>query len=76
MRTTVDLTPAVHHRAKLIADQSGRSLSRVIADLTVRGLAQLDEPTRIVLDDDTGFPTISIGRPITVEQARALADED
>lgn len=76
MRTTVDLPPAVHRRALEIAERTGRSLSAVIADLTVRGLSQLDEPVVIGTDERSGFPVISVGRRVTSEQVAAILDEE
>ena len=76
MRTTVDLPPAVHRRAHELAKARHTSLSAVIAELTVRGLSQLDEEPVIGRDPRTGFPTLSIGRRITSEDvAEALDDE-
>jgi hypothetical protein len=76
VRTTVDLPPAVHRRALEIAKQTGRSLSAVIADLTVRGLSQLDQPVVVGTDERSGFPVISVGRRITSEQVAAALDEE
>lgn len=76
MRTTVELPPAAHRRVREIAEQRGQSLSSVLADLTIRGLAQLDEPVRVTTEPISGFPTISIGRRITPgDVASALDDE-
>jgi len=75
VRTTVDLPPAVHRRALEIAQRTGRSLSAVVADLTVRGLSQLDQPVVIGTDERSGFPIISIGRRVTSEQVAAVLDE-
>jgi hypothetical protein len=75
MRTTVDLPPAVHRRAQEIARRRGLSLSAVIAELTVRGLNQLDEPVVVGTDPRSGFPVISVGRKVTSEQVAALDDE-
>ena len=74
MRTTVDLPPAVHQRALEIARRSGRSLSAVVADLTVRGLDQFDEPVVIGTDEQSGFPVITIGGRITSDQVAAALD--
>ena len=75
VRTTVDLPPAVHQRARELALQRGESLSSVVADLTIRGLAQLDTPVQLSIDARTGLPTLSIGRRITdSEVADALDD--
>jgi hypothetical protein len=76
MRTTVDLPPAVHRRALEIAERTGQSLSAVVADLTIRGLSQLDEPIVIGTDEKSGFPVIRVGRRVTSEQVAATLDEE
>ena len=76
MRTTVDLPPAVHRRALEIARRRGQSLSAVVAELTVRGLSQLDEPVLISTDERSGFPVLSVGRRVTSEQVAAALDEE
>jgi hypothetical protein len=76
MRTTVDLPPAVHRRAMEIAKARGVSLSAVVADLTTRGLSQLDEPMVISTDERSGFPVVSVGRRVTSEQVAAALDEE
>jgi len=76
MRTTVDLPPAVHRRARELARERHQSLSSVVADLAVRGLAALGEPLEITTDPTSGFPVITLGRRITsAEVADALDDE-
>lgn len=76
MRTTVDLPPAVHERARRLAAELGLSLSAVVAQLTMRGLAQLDTAVELHTDDRTGLPVLSIGRHITSKDvADALNDE-
>lgn len=54
----------------------GKSLSAVVAELTARGLSQLDEPVVIRTDDRSGFPVISVGRRITSEQVAIALDEE
>ena len=56
--------------------QQDRSLSRVIADLTVRGLAQLDAPVALSTDQRSGLPVLSIGRVITTEDVAAALDQE
>jgi hypothetical protein len=76
MRTTVDLPPAVHRRAQALAQSRHQSLSAVVADLTVRGLAALGEPVELATDPVSGLPVISLGQPVTAaEVADALDDE-
>lgn len=76
MRTTVDLPPAVHRRAQEIAKRRGLSLSAVVAELTVRGLNQLDEPVVLGTDARSGFPVLRVGRRVTSEQVAAVLDEE
>ncbi len=76
MRTTVDLPPALHLRAKHLAEATGRSLSATVADLTARGLSQLDEPITVSTDERSGLPVVSIGRPVTAAEVSALLDDE
>lgn len=76
MRTTIDLPPAVHRRARELAAQRGQSLSTVLADLTVRGLAQLDAPVALSTDARTGLPVLSLGRRVTATEVAAFLDDE
>lgn len=72
MRTTVDLPDDLHELARQLAHDSGRSMSEVVAELIRRGLAR---PTVAPAQSRRGMPTVSVGRPITAEDVRALDDE-
>jgi hypothetical protein len=72
----VDLPPAVHRRAQEIAQRRGLSLSAVVAELTARGLIQLDEPATIDVDERSGFPVVSVGRRITSDEVAAALDDE
>lgn len=76
MRTTVDLPSAVHRRAKKLAADRGESLSAVVADLTVRGLAQLDEPVELQTDPRSGLPVLTLGRRFTSAEVAEVLDEE
>jgi hypothetical protein len=76
VRTTVDLPPAVHRRAQALAKSRGQSLSATVAELTTRGLGQLDEPVVIRTDPTSGFPVLSVGRRITAADVAAALDGD
>jgi len=76
VRTSVDLPPAVRRRAESLAAARGQSLSATIAELTMRGLAQLDEPVSIAVDPRSGFPVMSFGARITLEDVAAALDEN
>ena len=66
----------MHRRALALAEQQGRSLSSVVADLALRGLAQLDAPVALSIDKRSGLPVLSMGRPITSEDVAAALDEE
>lgn len=75
MRTTVDLPPTTHRRARELAERRGVSLSAVVADLTARGLAQVDSATELAIDDLTGLPLVRVGREITMDDVADALDE-
>jgi len=50
-------------------------LSAVIADLTMRGLAQVDAPVEVARDEQTGLPVLSLGREVTSTDVAAALDE-
>lgn len=76
MRTTVDLPPAVRRRAAELATARGQSLSATIAELTARGLSQLEEPLTIHIDERSGFPVLSVGRRITSADVGVALDDE
>lgn len=76
VRTTVDLPPAVHRRARELAQERRQSLSSVVADLAVRGLATLGEPLQLTTDPTSGFPVITLGRRITAADVADALDEE
>ncbi len=76
MRTTVDLPPYVHRRAKELAQQNGRSLSAEISDLVSRSLQAQEPALPEETDPRTGLPQLRIGRAITSEDVAAFLAED
>jgi len=76
MRTTVDLPPEVHERAKQLAAQRHQSLSATVADLTILGLQSLGVPATVTTDPMSGLPTLTLGRRVSAQDvAEALDDE-
>lgn len=59
-----------------IAKARGQSLSSTVAELTARGLGQLDQPLSIVIDERSGFPVVSVGRRITADDVAAALDDE
>lgn len=76
MRTTTDLPPLVYKRVRQIAASQQRSVSSVIADLTLRGLAQVETPVRVSRDAATGLPLLSIERTVTDEDVARMLDDE
>ncbi|PWH06227.1 hypothetical protein DEO23_09405 [Brachybacterium endophyticum] len=76
MRTTVDLPPPLHARAREIASQRHASMSSVLAELVARGLGQMDEPLRVETSPTTGLPVISISRRVTSEEVAEIVDDE
>lgn len=54
----------------------GQSLSATLAELTARGLGQLDEPVVIRTDAISGFPVVSVGRHVASDAVAAALDEE
>lgn len=72
MRTTVDLPPEIRARVHRIAHDSGKTLSEVVTELIRSGLHKQQQP---VQKGVRGLPVVSVGRAITAEDVRDLADE-
>jgi hypothetical protein len=76
MRTTVDLSPALHRRVKDYAAQSGQSMSATLAGLVAQAMAPLLDDGPLTRDPRSGFPVLSHGEPITAAAAARLLDEE
>ena len=72
----MDLPPAALRRAREIATGSGRSLSSVLAELTLRGLAAADTEQQLIAHSATGFPTVTVGRKVDAGDVATLDDEE
>ncbi len=75
VRTTIDLPDDLHRITTSIAKDTSRSLSETVADLVRRGLGRPSGVT-MAIDEQTGFPVLSTGVPITVEDVRSLDDDE
>ena len=80
MRTTIDLPEREHALFSALAHDHGTSLSKLIVELALRGLRHpstvADEPARYEVDPETGLPVFRSGRPVTLEDVKALEDEE
>ncbi|MGH3545281.1 MAG: hypothetical protein ACRDPW_05090 [Mycobacteriales bacterium] len=75
MRTTVDLPDRLHEIAKSIAHDRSQTFSEAVSDLMQRGLGRTEADPEITRDPLTGWPTMRVGRTITIEDVRRLEDE-
>jgi hypothetical protein len=81
MRTTIDLPERDHQLFVGLARARRTSLSKIIVELARRGLsapASSVEESRACyqIDPVTGLAVFSSGRPITIEDVKALEDDE
>lgn len=74
MRTTISLTTEIHHQLASIARDRRQTLSATVEALLRQVLEQGSATGSIVRSDRTGLPVVTLGRPITVDDVRALDD--
>jgi len=74
MRTTIDLPEDLHRLAMSIARDTSRTLSDTVAELMRRGLGTSPDPI-VSRSPRTGLPVVTLRRPITTEDVRALEDD-
>lgn len=75
MRTTIDLPEDLHRIASSIARDTSKSFSATVAELIRRGLQSVAEPTP-GRSPRTGLPVVTLGRPLSTEDVRALEDDE
>lgn len=75
MQTTIDLPPAVHARALELAEQQHKTLSEIITECVQEALGRVANRAVLVGTTSSGWPIVSLGRPVTAEDVRSLEDE-
>jgi hypothetical protein len=79
MRTTIDIPEREHALFTSLARAQHTSLSKLLLDLARRGLSApttlAEAPERYVIDPETGLGVFRSGRPITIDDVKALEDE-
>ncbi|HEY0232628.1 MAG TPA: hypothetical protein VGC55_15375 [Dokdonella sp.] len=79
MRTTIDIPEREHALFTSLARAQRVSLSRLLLDLALRGLnvptgvAEASPPYAV--DPQTGLAIFRSGRPVTLDDVKALEDE-
>jgi hypothetical protein len=79
VRTTLDISDEAYYIAKGIARDRSHSLGRVVGDLilqAVKGPRGGSAPGASIGMSDYGFPVFRCTRPVTVEDVKALDDEE
>lgn len=74
--TTIDLPDEIHEAALALATRRHQSLSETIIALIQSATGRSADPADPVITLIDGFPTLSIGRPITAAEVRELLDDD
>lgn len=74
MRTTIDLPDDLHQAALQIARDRHQTLSRTVASLLRSALAGASQST-IEVDEESGLPTVHVGKRITAEDVAAAVDD-
>lgn len=75
MRTTIDLPPDLHALARELAHQQNKTMSQIITECVKSALGIAPDPAPRIDTTGPGFPTVTLGRPITAEDVRSLEDE-
>ena len=80
MRTTIDIPEREHELFVSLAHSQRTSLSKLVVELAMRGLKApadvAEEPAKYRIDPLTGLAVFRSGRPITIEDVKALEDEE
>lgn len=80
MRTTLDIPEREHALFTSLARAQGTSFSKLLVAMALRGLKA---PLRVAdalasyeVDAETGLPLFHSGQPITLEDVKAMEDEE
>jgi hypothetical protein len=80
MRTTIDIPEREHDLFVSLAHAQRTSLSKLVVELALRGLKApprvAEEPAKYRIDPRTGLGVIRSGKPVTIDDVRALEEED
>ena len=78
MRTTIDIPERQHTLFMSLARAQHTSLGKLLVELAERGLkAGVNEaPAQYETDPETGLPVFRSGHPVTLEDVKALEDEE
>lgn len=79
MRTTIDIPEREHVLYTSLARAQRTSLNKLLLDLARRGLEsthRADAAPAYQVDPQTGLGVFRSGRPVTLDEVKAFADDD
>ena len=79
MRTTIDIPEREHALFTALAREKHTSFSKLVVELALRGLKAsgvADAPAAYEVDPETGLGVFRSGKPVTLEDVKALEDEE
>jgi hypothetical protein len=80
MRTTIDIPEREHALFTSLARAQRTSLSKLLLDLARRGLETPEHVAETAasyrIDPETGLAVFRSGRPVTIDDVKALEEED
>ena len=71
-----ELPESVYNEVARFAHESKLSIPSAAAKLILRGLTSLDGQNTFEIDALTHLPVVSVGRPISSDEAQRLLEED
>lgn len=75
METVVDLDPEAYRVAQERAAAQGVTLGKVLGDALLGRVAESPVEAKLETDGD-GWPVLRFGHPLSIEEAKALVEED
>ena len=75
MRTTLDMDDNSYRLAKAVASQRKLSVGKVVAEAIAAYYGTSEKPSTSIGRSRAGFPTVTIGRPITAEDVVEIENE-
>ena len=78
MRTTIDIPDRQHTLFMNLARAQHTSLGKLLVELAERGLRTgvAEKPAAYEIDPETGLGVFRSGHPVTLEDVKALEDEE
>ena len=76
MRTTLDLDQGSYRLVKAVSAQRGISMGKFVAEAVRAYCGHSEEPDFEITYNEIGWPTISVGHPVTPQDVADAINED